>query len=232
MYNPAYPNPAMMQKPPSAGTAETLILVALILQIIFTLIFLAATAVLGAVFFLFGGFIVAGIIILIGLFFIYAGWQWSYERVKSGNYNDRGWTLILGILGIIFGGVIVGILYIIAYVKIGDAQNEQNQMRGGMMGAAPGYAPGYGGQYPGYPQAQTSPYRPAGGYPAAPGYAVPQAGAPATPSQGAPAQPTVAMPASVAPTAPAAPACPRCHNPATWIPQYNRYYCYNCQQYV
>jgi predicted amidophosphoribosyltransferase len=26
--------------------------------------------------------------------------------------------------------------------------------------------------------------------------------------------------------------CPYCGKPATWIPQYQRWYCYNCQRYV
>ncbi|MGQ9479403.1 MAG: PRC-barrel domain-containing protein [Thermoproteota archaeon] len=48
-------------------------------------------------------------------------------------------------------------------------------------------------------------------------------------------QPTtpVAQPVTIAPAAqPAAPTCPRCGKPATWIPQYKRYYCYNCKQYL
>ena len=26
--------------------------------------------------------------------------------------------------------------------------------------------------------------------------------------------------------------CPHCGQPATWIPQYQRWYCYNCQKYI
>jgi len=26
--------------------------------------------------------------------------------------------------------------------------------------------------------------------------------------------------------------CPYCGKPATWIPQYQRWYCYNCQKYI
>ncbi len=41
-------------------------------------------------------------------------------------------------------------------------------------------------------------------------------------------------PAAVAPAAgqPPAPLCPKCGKPGTWIPQYKRYYCYNCKQYI
>ena len=34
------------------------------------------------------------------------------------------------------------------------------------------------------------------------------------------------------PTAPARKSCPYCNTPLTWIPQYRRYYCYSCQQYI
>jgi len=30
----------------------------------------------------------------------------------------------------------------------------------------------------------------------------------------------------------AAPTCPTCGKPATWIPQYKRWYCYNCRKYL
>ena len=29
-----------------------------------------------------------------------------------------------------------------------------------------------------------------------------------------------------------APVCPTCGKPGTFVPQYNRYYCYNCQKYL
>lgn len=47
-----------------------------------------------------------------------------------------------------------------------------------------------------------------------------------TPAQQAPA---TAIPAAAQP---AAPLCPKCGKPGTWIPQYKRYYCYTCKQYI
>uniref|UniRef100_A0A7C3SLV4 PRC-barrel domain-containing protein n=1 Tax=Thermofilum pendens TaxID=2269 RepID=A0A7C3SLV4_THEPE len=54
-----------------------------------------------------------------------------------------------------------------------------------------------------------------------------------------------AAPAAATPSAPTAPRislppifkrekklCPHCGQPATWIPQYQRWYCYNCQKYI
>lgn len=31
---------------------------------------------------------------------------------------------------------------------------------------------------------------------------------------------------------PAVPVCPKCGKPGTWVPQYKRYYCYTCKQYL
>jgi hypothetical protein len=49
-----------------------------------------------------------------------------------------------------------------------------------------------------------------------------------------PQQPMAPMqaPAQSAPVAPAAVNCPTCGKPATWVAQYNRYYCYTDQKYV
>ncbi len=205
----------MAYRPPSAGTAQTMIMIGLIFQIIFAVIFflavglvgiLAATAAgLGLVF-----FIVPVIFLilfgLIPLFFLYVGYEWCYNRVKAGNYEGaRTPTLVLAILELLFGGVLPGIFYLIGYLKLGDAINEMRQ--------PPAYAPGY----------------PAPGYPA-PGYAPMAPGAPYQP-QPAPSAAAPAAPAA-APAPPQAPAGPRCQRPATWVPQYGRYYCYSCSQYL
>lgn len=44
--------------------------------------------------------------------------------------------------------------------------------------------------------------------------------------------PAAAAPASSPAPSGTAPACPKCGRPATFIAQYNRYYCYPCSQYV
>jgi hypothetical protein len=46
------------------------------------------------------------------------------------------------------------------------------------------------------------------------------------------AAPPVASPPPMAPAPGGAPVCPRCGRPATWLPQYNRYYCSTDQQYL
>ncbi|MGA7861770.1 MAG: hypothetical protein WCB19_07935 [Thermoplasmata archaeon] len=189
--------------PPSGSTAKTLILVGLIFQLIFALLFLfvfgvvaivAATSV-GLVFPVFDavwiGFGALGFIFLILI------WMFSYKPVSEGRYEQaRTPTLIFAILSLITVNLIAGILYLIAYIKLGDAVREQQMPPQGYPGAAPMMTPGmpYGGQ----PMQQ------------------PMAPAPPAPAMAAPA-PVI---------------CPRCGKPATFVPQYNRYYCYTDQQYV
>jgi hypothetical protein len=66
--------------------------------------------------------------------------------------------------------------------------------------------------------------------PAQPGWGAPPPSAPpmAPMAYSAPG-PAAATPA---PAAPAGGTCSRCGKPATWVAQYNRWYCYSCQQYV
>jgi len=52
---------------------------------------------------------------------------------------------------------------------------------------------------------------------------------PAAPTPGAPAAPRISLPSIFRRERKL---CPRCGQPATWIPQYQRWYCYSCQQYI
>ena len=203
--------------PPSGSTAKTLILVGLILTLVFGLIGLGIGA-LTAIAFPFLGifYIVLGALLLVWLALV---WLFSYKPVQEGRYQAaRTPTLIFAILSIItLYGIIPGVLYLIAYVKLGDAVREQQMPPQGYPGGAPMMAPGMG--YGGQPMQQ--PMQPMQ--------------QPVQPMQQQPMQPMQPM----APMAPAAPAatpapviCPRCGKPATYIPQYNRYYCYTDQMYV
>lgn len=51
------------------------------------------------------------------------------------------------------------------------------------------------------------------------------------PQQQQPAQ-TAAQPVQQAQQQPTQPMCPTCGRPLTWIPQYQRWYCYNDKKYV
>jgi hypothetical protein len=196
--------------PPSASTAKTLILVGLILQLIFSLLFLIG---LGALAFFTAA---VGIFPIIAVFYIAVGvlgfvwlilvWLLCYKPVSEGRYEAaKTPTLIFAILSIItLAGLLPGILYLIGYIKLGDAIREQQMPPPGYPGGAPMMSPNmpYGGQ----PMQPTMPQQPM--------------------------QPMAPPPAVAAPMAPAAVMCPKCGKPATFIPQYNRYYCYTDQMYV
>ena len=67
---------------------------------------------------------------LIGLVWILLDYFLVYKRLESGNVREAETpALVLGILHLLFGGIISGILLIIAYTKIGDSlrRNQQNQ---------------------------------------------------------------------------------------------------------
>jgi hypothetical protein len=194
-----------MNQTPSGGTAKTLILIGLILQLIFALIYLFVLGVVAVVFAAVGAFPVFALIYVafgvIGFIFLFLIWTMCYKPVKEGRYEAaKTPTLIFAILSLITFSFISGILYIVAYVKLGDAVREQQMPPQGYPGAAPMMTPGmpYGGQ----PMQQ-----------------------PMQPMQQQPMQPMTPPPA-------AAVMCPKCGKPATFVPQYNRYYCYTDQQYV
>ena len=78
----------------------------------------------GLFFMLFSGFF------LIGLVWILLDYFLVYKRLESGNVREAETpVLVLGILQLLFGGIISGILLIIAYTKIGDSirRNPRNQ---------------------------------------------------------------------------------------------------------
>jgi hypothetical protein len=111
--------------------------------------------------------------------------QRKYEQAKSK-------TLIWMILGFIIGGILLGILLLIAYLKFDPVISWQR----GQGGAAPVYA--------------------------APPPMAPPAAAP----------PPMAPPPQAAPAPAPAPVCPTCGQPATYIAQYGRYYCYTDARYL
>jgi hypothetical protein len=131
--------PTARARPPSAGSAETFVLVALVLQVI------GGVILVGGIAWLFGfsilypypyawvavtASVVVGAVVLALLYFAYA---FSYQRIQRGDYlGAQAPTLVLGILSL-FAGIIPGIFYLLGYVKLGDAIREQQ-----------GYAPGYG----------------------------------------------------------------------------------------
>lgn len=196
----------MSYVPPSGSTAKTLILVGLILQMIFVLIFfgigiplLAFAALFPLLAVIYVAFGVLGIVWLILI------WMFSYQPVREGRYEAaKTPTLVFAILSLVTLGIISGILYLIAFIKLGDAIREAQMPPQG---------------YPGAPIAPSMPY-------------AAQPMAPMAPAAPYAAQPMAPMAPAAAPVAPGAVMCPKCGKPATFVPQYNRYYCYTDQQYV
>jgi len=124
-----YPTPRT--RTPSGGSAETLVLVALILQVI------GGVILLGGILFLFGvaayhpfpfawlALLIAAIIGGVAVVFLYLAYEYSYLRIQRGEYQAAQVpTLVLGILSL-FLGIVPGILYLVGYVKLGDAIREQ-----------------------------------------------------------------------------------------------------------
>ena len=137
-----FPNPRL--RPPSAASAETLVLIALILQII------GGVLLTGGILFLFGwaayhpfpfawlALIVAGVVGGLAILFLYFAYTLSYLRIQRGDYmGAQTPTLVIGILSI-FLGLIPGILYLVGYSKLSDAIREQ-QVPGDYL--APGGTP-------------------------------------------------------------------------------------------
>ncbi len=128
----------------SGGTAETLVLVGLILQV------LGGALVIGGLTWFFGysafhpfpflwaaiigGVVVSAIVVL----FLYFAYTLSYQRIRRGEYEAaRTPTLVIGILSL-FAGLIPGILYLIGYAKLDSAVREQQSSATGYAAFTPG----------------------------------------------------------------------------------------------
>jgi len=141
---PSVPVPATRVHAPSGATAETLVLIALILQVVGGVIVLGGlawffgfsarhpfpyvwAAVLGAT-------LVAGLVVV----FLYFAYTLSYRRIQREEYQAaQAPTLVIGIFSL-FLGLIPGIFYLIGYSKLSDAVREQQGWLTGPGGIAPG----------------------------------------------------------------------------------------------
>ena len=126
-----------------ASTAKTLTLVVIIIQAVFFVI--GIFEVIALIAFLvvvptvtptnaIPSLDVSGIIAIvfsaalaIGILWIALDYFLVYKRLKEEKVREaKTPTLVLGIIQLIFGGLIPGILLIVAYVKIKDSLNRQN----------------------------------------------------------------------------------------------------------
>jgi hypothetical protein len=137
--------PAVRTRPPSASTAETLVLVALILQVLAAvflgvgLLWLVGLTIFLPFPFAWVAVIVLGSVVLVAGLFLYLAYEFSYQRIRRGDYQAaQSPTLILGIISLFFG-ILPGVLYLVGYAKLGDAVREQQGFTWGGY-PAPGYA--------------------------------------------------------------------------------------------
>ena len=69
-----------------------------------------------------------GLVLIVNLFFTYWAYR-TYKKVDEGNYADaRSSALMLGILGLLFGGFLGGLFFLLAYSKLGNVLREREQM--------------------------------------------------------------------------------------------------------
>jgi len=106
----------------SGDTAKTLVLVGLILYIIGVVV-LALLGFLLLILTVVGGILL--VFAIIGFVWVALVWIYSYDRIREGDYEGaRTPTLVFAILALITLGIIPGVLWLIAYVKLGDALRE------------------------------------------------------------------------------------------------------------
>ncbi|MCI4330609.1 MAG: hypothetical protein L3K19_02025 [Thermoplasmata archaeon] len=158
--------------PPSAGTAKTLIVIALVLQFIGSIVLLLVAFFLGSLFAVAGLRGLGALFIGLGfavLFVAILAYHFCYRPVAEGRYADaRTPTLVLGIISLFAGGLLLGILYLIAWDKLGDALREQQLPMIPQMGYIPVAvpvpfpgAPGTAPPPPAPPIASAAPFAPA-----------------------------------------------------------------------
>lgn len=122
-----------------AESAKTLTLVAIILQAIF--LFVGIAIVIGVLAFAFTSStsgipgmgaqalvgIIFGAIFLVGILWIVLDYVFIYAPLSRGEVaRTEGPALALSIIQLVFGGIITGILLIIAWVKIKDSVRNQS----------------------------------------------------------------------------------------------------------
>lgn len=138
-----------------AESAKTLTLVAIILQAVFTMIFIfiflafalafssftpvpvgttGTTTVTTTYFGLGSIFIIFAVFGSIGLIWVFLDYFLVYSPISKGDIQrSETSALILSILQILFGGVIPGILLLVAWVKIKDSMKRQERNQAAFM---------------------------------------------------------------------------------------------------
>jgi hypothetical protein len=222
-------------EPPELSSIKSMLNLARIFVLIFLILSLLAGigyllvalafAVVGFIGFALIGpfFFLIGFVILL---LLYINIRQIQRMVDAGQYQQaKDKSLIWMILGFIFGFLLTGIFILLAYIKFDALIAWQRQQQ---MGGQPP-AQGSWGQPPAQPTWGAPPAQ------AQPAWSPPAQSPPQQTWNAQPPAAPMAAPVPVpvaAPPQPAAGTCMRCGKPATWVAQYNRWYCYSCQQYV
>jgi hypothetical protein len=214
---PGYP------EPPEAQSIRSMLQVARILAIIFGIILLiGGIAYIAEVAYLYSicssyvgidpycgsawvGAIGTSIWLVIGgaiALLVYLQMRSIEAKVNSHQYEAAKSQTFLWMILGFIFGIILGVVLLVAYLKFDPLIAASRNMGMGGQMPPPGMAPAYAA-------------------PAAPVAAAPPA-----------AMPAPAPPPPPAAAAPATPFCGTCGKPTTYIPQYGRYYCYDCKTYV
>ena len=143
-----------------ASTAKTLTLVAIILQVVFFVIGIFEVIALVVLFSFrpsvttstgttvtsqvapISGLAIISLVfsfaLLIGIVWIILDYLLIYKKLKTERVKEAETpAIVLEIIQLIFGGLIPGILLIIAYVKIRDSENRRRYMPEGQQGTPP-----------------------------------------------------------------------------------------------
>ena len=144
---PGYGAPQYAPEPPEAGSIKSMLNIAGILALIFGILLIIVGAI--TLIFLFGIIpLIFGIVDLL----IYMNCKEISQMIDSRQYEAaKSKTLVWMVLGFILGGLLIGILLLIAYLKFDTLINASRAPQGyGYMPPPPGYQQQY--QQPGYRQ--------------------------------------------------------------------------------
>ena len=133
---------------PSGDTARTLILIGLIFDFLGEIILLILGIYIVIVGFLVFALGVALLVLaILGFVWMALVWAYSYERTRKGDYaGARAPTLVFGVLSLLSLALIPGILFLVAYAKLGDAVGERRELDLVTAGSRPARGPASAGR--------------------------------------------------------------------------------------
>lgn len=114
---------APVQPSDKLGTARTVALIAIVVQVLFLLIAVGEVVAISSVASIPAGLIGTVLVLsgFLGVLWILLDWTLVYSPIKSGNHGSAVTpALVLGVVQLVFGGVVPGVLLLIAWIEIKD----------------------------------------------------------------------------------------------------------------